>query len=60
MHIQAEVDHDEDPVAETAWVAELADDALRNGLPGPVACVVYADLRVPTSPRRCRGTSATR
>jgi predicted TIM-barrel fold metal-dependent hydrolase len=47
VHIQAEVDHAEDPVAETAWVAELADDALRTGVPGPVACVVYADLRAP-------------
>jgi hypothetical protein len=47
VHIQADVDHDEDPVAETAWVDELADDALKNGLPAPMACVVYADLRAP-------------
>jgi predicted TIM-barrel fold metal-dependent hydrolase len=60
VHIQAEVDHTEDPVAETAWVAELADDALRTGVPGPVACVVYADLRAPDLTATRRAISATR
>jgi predicted TIM-barrel fold metal-dependent hydrolase len=45
VHVQAESDHQRDPVAETAWVASLADDARASGLPGPMACVVYADLR---------------
>ena len=45
VHIQAEVDHQLDPVAETAWVESLAGDARASGLPGPLACVVYADLR---------------
>jgi predicted TIM-barrel fold metal-dependent hydrolase len=45
VHVQAEVDHATDPVQETAWVSELADDARAEGAPGPLACVVYADLR---------------
>ena len=45
VHIQAEVDHQLDPVAETAWVESLAEEASAAGLPGPLACVVYADLR---------------
>jgi len=45
VHIQAEVDHELDSVAETAWVESLAGDASASGLPGPLACVVYADLR---------------
>lgn len=45
VHVQAEVDHRLDPVAETVWVASLADQAGRGGVAGPVACVVYADLR---------------
>ena len=45
VHLQAEVDHASDPVRETAWVSELADEARAQGLPGPLACVVYADLR---------------
>ena len=45
VHIQAEADHAGDPVAETAWVAALAEQARGAGLPGPLACVVYADLR---------------
>lgn len=45
VHVQAEVDHGLDPVAETAWVASLAEQARRAGAAGPVACVVYADLR---------------
>ncbi|MFI1398549.1 amidohydrolase family protein [Streptomyces sp. NPDC020681] len=44
VHIQAEVDHSTDPVAETAWI-----DALAAGGPhrGPVACVGHADLAAP-------------
>ena len=45
MHVQAEVDHDGDAVAETAWVTELAAEARGSGMLGPVACVAYADLR---------------
>jgi predicted TIM-barrel fold metal-dependent hydrolase len=47
VHVQAEVDHSVDPVAETAWVDELAQKAPVAGTPRPVACVVYADLRTP-------------
>ena len=43
--MQAEVDHQLDPVAETAWIASLAEQARASGLPAPLACVVYADLR---------------
>src|SRR5262249_25361796 len=45
VHVQAEVDHAIDPVEETAWVSGLADKAGVKGLPGPLAWVVYADLR---------------
>ena len=45
VHIQAEVDHQLDPVAETAWVESLAEEASAADLLGPLACVVYADLR---------------
>jgi predicted TIM-barrel fold metal-dependent hydrolase len=47
VHVQAEVDHRLDPVAETAWLSALADEARADDAPGPLACVVYADLRVP-------------
>jgi predicted TIM-barrel fold metal-dependent hydrolase len=45
VHVQAEVDHALDPVDETAWVSALAEEARAAGVPGPLACVVYADLR---------------
>jgi predicted TIM-barrel fold metal-dependent hydrolase len=45
VHVQAEVDHALDPVEETAWVSGLADEARLKCLPGPLACVVYSDLR---------------
>jgi predicted TIM-barrel fold metal-dependent hydrolase len=45
VHIQAEVDHQRDPVAETEWVASLAEEGSAAGAPEPLACVVYADLR---------------
>lgn len=40
VHVQAEMDHDADPVAETAWLA-----GLRAASGFPEACVGYADLR---------------
>jgi predicted TIM-barrel fold metal-dependent hydrolase len=45
VHVQADVEHEADPVEETCWIARLADEARASGLPGPLACVVYADLR---------------
>jgi predicted TIM-barrel fold metal-dependent hydrolase len=48
VHIQAEVDHELDPVEETAWMAALAGEASASGMRGPVACAVYADLRAPS------------
>jgi predicted TIM-barrel fold metal-dependent hydrolase len=45
VHIQAEVDHQLDPVVETEWVASLAAEEKTSGVPGPLACVVYTDLR---------------
>jgi predicted TIM-barrel fold metal-dependent hydrolase len=47
VHVQAEVDHALDPVDETAWVSALSEQARDAGMPGPLACVVYADLRAP-------------
>jgi predicted TIM-barrel fold metal-dependent hydrolase len=44
VHIQAEVDHRLDPVAETEWVRSLAEEARGSSAPGPLACVVCADL----------------
>lgn len=51
VHVQAEVDHASDPVRETEWVAGLAERAGAAGLTGPLACVVYADLRDPALER---------
>jgi predicted TIM-barrel fold metal-dependent hydrolase len=45
VHVQADVDHAADPVEETCWISRLADEARASGLPGPLASVVYADLR---------------
>jgi predicted TIM-barrel fold metal-dependent hydrolase len=50
VHVQAEVDHALDPVAETAWVSALAEQARAVAVPGPLACVVYADLQAPDLP----------
>ena len=47
VHVQAEVDHEADPVDETAWVTALAQRASAAGETAPLACVVYADLRDP-------------
>lgn len=47
VHVQAEMDHALDPVAETAWLASLKE----TGGPGaPTVCVGYADLRSPDLP----------
>jgi predicted TIM-barrel fold metal-dependent hydrolase len=58
VHMQAEIDHQLNPVAETAWVGSLAEEASASGAPGPLACVVYADLRAPNMrevlSRHCR------
>jgi predicted TIM-barrel fold metal-dependent hydrolase len=45
VHVQAEIDHALDPVAETSWLAELA--AAQDADPVPTVCVGYADLRAP-------------
>lgn len=45
IHIQAEIDHQLDPVAETEWVGSLAEEGSTSGAPSPLACIVYADLR---------------
>lgn len=44
VHVQAEMDHGLDPVAETAWLASLED---AGGPAAPTVCVGYADLRSP-------------
>jgi predicted TIM-barrel fold metal-dependent hydrolase len=43
VHVQAEVDHSIDPVAETAWLAAILSEA--GGAVPPAVCVGYADLR---------------
>jgi hypothetical protein len=45
VRIQAEIDHQLDPVGMAAWVATLAKEKAAARRPGPVACVAYADLR---------------
>jgi predicted TIM-barrel fold metal-dependent hydrolase len=42
VHVQAEVDHDTDPVRETAWITKLTEH-----VPLAVATIGYADLRSP-------------
>ena len=42
VHVQAEIDHDLDPVLETEWLDELAD-----AHETPTAIIGYADLRDP-------------
>ncbi|MFI5693825.1 amidohydrolase family protein [Kribbella sp. NPDC051586] len=44
VHVQAEMSHELDPVAETSWLAKLAD---AGDPPVPTVCVGYADLRRP-------------
>ncbi|MEO3824728.1 amidohydrolase family protein [Actinomadura sp. B10D3] len=45
VHVQAEMDHDVDPVRETSWLDTLADDGPGDRV--PTVCVGYADLRDP-------------
>ena len=45
VHVQAEMDHDDDPVKETAWLAQLGEQ--QPEAPLPTVCVGYADLRAP-------------
>jgi predicted TIM-barrel fold metal-dependent hydrolase len=45
VHLQAELDHGEDPATETAWLQSVADDPASRGL--PQAIVAYADLAAP-------------
>src|SRR5690606_1174231 len=47
VHVQAEIDHAADPVAETAWLDSLAEAGGVDSAPVPTACVGYADLRAP-------------
>ena len=53
IHIQAEVDHQLDPMGETAWVATLAEEATAAGLPGPWRVLSTPTCGLPTSVRRC-------
>jgi len=45
VHVQAEVDHAADPVLETEWISDLGRQASAADVTGPLACVVFADLR---------------
>ncbi len=45
VHVQAEWDHDGDPVDETAWLQGVADDPESKGMPN--AIVAYANLSDP-------------
>lgn len=45
VHVQAEWDHDADPVDETAWLQSVADDPASRGMPN--AIIGYADLASP-------------
>lgn len=45
VHVQAEWDHAQDPVGETAWLQSVADSAASRGMPH--AIVGYTDLGAP-------------
>jgi predicted TIM-barrel fold metal-dependent hydrolase len=45
VHVQAEWDHDGDPVGETAWLQRVADDPASRGMPN--AIIGYANLADP-------------
>jgi predicted TIM-barrel fold metal-dependent hydrolase len=45
VHVQAEFDHNDDPVKETAWLQGVADDPGSRGMPN--AIVGFADLTAP-------------
>ncbi len=46
VHVQAEWDHNADPVGETAWLQGVADDPASNGMPN--AIIAYANLSDPS------------
>ena len=48
VHVQAEWDHEADPVGETAWLQSVADSELSRGMPN--AIVGFADLSQPDAP----------
>ena len=45
VHVQAEFDHDDDPVTETVWLQGVVDDPASKGMPN--AIVWSADLSMP-------------
>jgi predicted TIM-barrel fold metal-dependent hydrolase len=45
VHVQAEWDHNADPVGETAWLQSIADDPASKGMPN--AIIAYANLSDP-------------
>ncbi len=45
VHVQAEFDHNDDPVKETAWLQSVSDDPSSRGFPH--GCVAFADLASP-------------
>lgn len=45
VHVQAEWDHDGDPVGETTWLQGVADDSTSRGMPN--AIIGFADLGDP-------------
>ncbi len=45
VHIQAEWDHNADPVGETAWLQGVADDPASRGMPNGI--IAYANLSDP-------------
>lgn len=45
VHVQAEIDHALDPSLETAWLADVAAEAVPGEPPIPTVCIGYADLR---------------
>ena len=48
VHVQAEWDHESDPVGETAWLQSVADSDASRGMPH--AIIGFADLAQPESP----------
>ncbi len=42
VHLQAELDHDDDPVKETVWLQAVAEDPASRGFPHGI--IAYADL----------------
>jgi predicted TIM-barrel fold metal-dependent hydrolase len=60
VHIQAEVDHQLDPVAETAWVESLAEEASAAGLPVRWHASATPTCGLRTCATCCRVTATTR